>query len=59
MTRRSKFKKDFFVEMKKTHKFPMKDVYRQFLKELRYNYSDLSVIPFCRGKNRPPLSDQK
>lgn len=55
----SKFKKDFFVEMKRTHKFPMKDVYRQYLKELRYNYSDLSVIPFCRGKNRPPLSDQK
>lgn len=47
------------MEMKRTHRFPKKDVYRKFLIELRTNYSDLSVIPFCHGRNRPPLSDQK
>ena len=56
---RSKYRRDFFMEMKRTHRFPKKDVYRKFLIELRTNYSDLSVIPFCHGRNRPPLSDQK
>lgn len=45
---RSAYRKDFFKKMKETHKFPMKNVYHQFLREMRANFTDESVTPFCR-----------
>lgn len=45
---RSTYRKDFFKKMKETRKFPMKNVYHQFLREMHANFTNESVTPFCR-----------
>lgn len=49
------YRKAFFKQMKKTHRFPMKTVYDQFLRELHQNFTDEAVLPFCRGVKRNRL----
>lgn len=38
--------------MKATHKFPMKVEYNGFLRELHTNYTDRSVVKFCRSQKQ-------
>lgn len=55
---RSAYRKDFFKKMKATHRFPMKVEYDGFLKELHTNFTDQSVVKFCRNAKRNRLRVQ-